>query len=254
MTLQRSSELAEQGRAASEPSGLAGRTGQLGAGLLLGTLAAVLGTLPAALRVATLSSNHVSLVGLTAAWLAPVVVAARVLRPAPPALITAVCGVLLCFGPLTLFGGKLWVATHHRPLGAVTFSFVAMGILLGGVAIAARLRGVGPGPASEPRRVTRAVLWAACAASLALALTRLPGALSEATFRAGLLDAAVLGVLAAAATRWDVSAALNGTFRVAGPALYGVLVAAGALLLRYSADYGVLQREAPVPLAPILWL
>ena len=253
MTLQRSSELGERG-AASEPSGLAGRTSQLGVGLLLGTLAAIAGTLPAAARVAMLSANHVSLVGLTAAWLAPVVVAARILRPMPPALITAVCGVLLCFGPLTLFAGKLWAATHHRPLGAVTFSFVATGLLLGSIAVAARLRSVGPSASSQARRVTRTLLWGAVAASLALGLSRLPGALSDAPFRAGLVDGAAIGVLAVAATRWDVSAAVNRTLRVVGPAVYALLVAAGASLLRFSADYGVLQREAPVPLAPLLWL
>jgi hypothetical protein len=251
MTLQRSSELGERGGAASE---LAGRTSQLGVGLLLGTLAAVVATLPAASRVGTFTANHASLIGLTAAWLAPAVVAARILRPMPPALITVLCGILLCFGPLTLFAGKLWASTHHRPLGAVTFSFMATGLLLGSIAVAARLRSVGPGASNEARRVTRSLLWVAGAASLALGLSRLPGALSDAPFRVGLLDAAALGVLAVAATRWDVSAALNGRLRVVGPAVYAILVAAGALLLRYSADYGVLQREAPVPLAPLLWL
>ncbi|HEY6557233.1 MAG TPA: hypothetical protein VI072_08165 [Polyangiaceae bacterium] len=250
-------ELGERGEATSEPSGVAGagRTQQLGIGLMLGTLAALLATLPAVLRFSmVLSGSHVSLVGLTAAWLAPAVVAARILRPAPSPLITVSCALLLCFGPLTLFAGKLWAATHHRPLGAVTFSIVATGLLLGSVAVVARLRSVGPRASAEPRRVTRALLGIACAASLALGFSRLPGALSDPTFRAGLLDFTLLVVLGVAATRWDVSAALNRTLRVVGPAAYTVVVATGAVLLRYSVDYAVLQAEAPVPLAPLLWL
>jgi len=254
MTLGRSSEFGEGG-AASDARGLAPGTGQLGTGLLLGSAAAILGILPAALRVPEpFALSALGLAGAAAAWLGPVVAAARALRPLPGGLGSVSYGLLLSFGPLVLFAAKLWSATHHRPLGAVTFSLIASGLVLGCVVATAHLRRVGSGPSGEPHRVMRVGLWIACAASLALGASRLPGSLGDAAFRSGLLDALLLLALTVGSTRWDVSAGLNRVFRIAGPVAYTLLVGGAAALLHDSELYAVLQREAPVPLAPLLWL
>lgn len=91
--------------------------------------------------------------------LGPLTAALAVLGPNRGAASAIPAGALVAAGPLALAASVLKTATHHRPLGAVTFALLAALVLLGAIALAARLH----------ERRARGGLWhAAWLASLAL--------------------------------------------------------------------------------------
>jgi len=129
----------------------------------------------------------------------------RGLRPAPLAVRAAVWAALLAVLPLSLFGRLLSAGTHHRPLGAVTFAIVALGVLAASLLVALRLA-LPVGDRAEPSALQR-VLWRLMQAAASLgALVALLGA-----FRSGatelLPQLIALGVVFFAASRpgWSVT-------------------------------------------------
>jgi hypothetical protein len=111
----------------------------LGSGLLFATLGCFVIALPAALRSsASLVMAWLVLASSTALVLAPAAALLRVARPFPRQAWSVPLGFLLALPPLIVFARILKVGTHHRPLGGATFAIVALGVVLGAIALAAR--------------------------------------------------------------------------------------------------------------------
>jgi hypothetical protein len=118
----------------------------------------------------------------------------------------------------------------------------------------ARLRGVANGsPQLGVRRIVRAGLVAACVGSILLGLLKIPGAATDSSFRAGLLDAVALLSLAGLAVSLRFSAGVKRGIRILGPVVYSVLALSAAALLRAPELRSVLGEHAPVPLGPWAW-
>jgi len=115
------------------------------AGFGLGLITAALLAIVAAARAAGSPAGSVW-VGL-ATWgalalvLGPLGAAVRRARPLPLAAWCVPVGLLLVLAPLALFGRILKAATHHRPLGAVTFAIISVLLVFGAIAYSARVIG-----------------------------------------------------------------------------------------------------------------
>ncbi len=113
-----------------------------GMGLLAGTASSALAVVPAALRLshagASLIVAWLALAGATALFLGPAIAALRVARPLSRVVVCVPLGLLLAAPVLVLFARVLKTTTHHRPLGGATFAIVSAGVILGGIAVAAR--------------------------------------------------------------------------------------------------------------------
>lgn len=101
----------------------------LGEGLLFGLPGGALLALPVALRSGA-SFERAGLVwlaalGLYGMLLSVLAAALRVARPMPRRTPALLLGLLMAVGPLALLGMMLARHTHHRPLGAATYSVVA---------------------------------------------------------------------------------------------------------------------------------
>ena len=112
-------------------------------GFALGLVAAALLATVAALRATggAVSPGWVWIGtwGASAAVLGPLGAVVRRARPLPLAAWCIPIGVGLALAPLTLFARILKATTHHRPLGAVTFAIVSIGLVLVATAFAARV-------------------------------------------------------------------------------------------------------------------
>ncbi len=111
---------------------------------LFGLPSGALLALPVALRVGGPASLKflvwlaaTGLLGLAIAFCAGLL---RMGRPLPSAVALVPLTMLFAAGPLTFLGSSIHANTHHRPLGAATFSVLAVGLLLMSMAFAARTR------------------------------------------------------------------------------------------------------------------
>ncbi|MBK7578822.1 MAG: hypothetical protein IPI67_01335 [Myxococcales bacterium] len=116
---------------------------RFGYGLLVATSLGGAAVVPAALRVATngpsLPVAWLALWGGAALTLAPVAASLRIARPFSTLAWSVPLGIVFSLAPLAMFARVLKTATHHRPLGAVTFAVIALMLVLGAIAVAARL-------------------------------------------------------------------------------------------------------------------
>ena len=170
--------MASEARARSDGVDGAGPEATLGAprysdfaaGGLLAVAGALLVSLPAALRAdSAVFGCWIALWGSTAMVLGPTAGALRTLRPLPPAAWAIPLGALLAAGPLMVFGELLERVTHHRPLGAVTFTLVGVGVLLAAIAVAARLLARARASDSGSRRWRGVVAVAVLVGALSIA-------------------------------------------------------------------------------------
>ncbi|MEB2324964.1 MAG: hypothetical protein OZ921_20790, partial [Sorangiineae bacterium] len=201
----------------------------LGEGLLLGTAAACVAAVPAALRAgAGVSPGSCWLVaaGGVALALGPLTAALRVLRPWPARAAGVPLGLLVALAPMMVLGKLLKTTTHHRPLGGATFAMLAVGLVLGGMAVAARLVAWSRSDAGRARGLARLSLIALAVLSglAALALGRAAFGAASGGVGAGVLQGAFALALAAGASLAPVPAALARSARLAGPT-HWVLVA-----------------------------
>jgi hypothetical protein len=185
---------------------------------------------------------------------APAAGALRLLRPLPGSLAALLVAVALAAAPLMFFARVLKSATHHRPLGAVTFAVVGAGLLLGLLVIAMRLLALS-------RARDRAARWwraaTICLATLSLvpALRLTLWALAEPAVQAGLLDATLAVVLLIAAAAVRVPQPMVRAVVVLGPALWLLAVVAAVVILRVApAVHASLQSTGPVLLGFGGWL
>jgi hypothetical protein len=218
--------------------------------LFLGGAAALVGTIPSALRAAAAGAPPAlawfGLAGLAGVVVAPAVCAARSLRPIPDGLRSVMFTVAIAFGPLVLFARVLWAGTHHRPLGAVTFSLAAAAVLAAVLVGVARLREI----ARSGRGLLRAGLWLVSAASVMFGLAKLPVVLAAPAVRAALLDGVLLLGLTGVSVPLRFSTPLNRLLKFAGPLVCSALALAAAAVLRNPELRGLLIAEAPVPRGP----
>lgn len=134
----------------------------------------------------------------------------------------ALVGLGLATAPLYVLAKVLKATTHHRPLGAVTFAFIAVVVTVGAVVVA--LRVVGERWASRRGRVISAGLEIAAAIAVALVLFNLlrdPATQGGAVDIAFALGSAALLVL----LRWPARA--SAVLERVGPWLWAALVISG---------------------------
>ncbi len=104
-------------------------------------------------------------------------------------LMTLGVGISLAFLPLAVFGQWLSAATHHRPLGAVTFAVAALGVVVGALLVSARLVDWARGKGTKKTVATIGIALST-ALSIGLFLRGMPGLWTGA--RAGLVDGGLL--------------------------------------------------------------
>lgn len=101
----------------------------LGEGFLFGLPGGALLALPVALRSGVNMEQAwyvwLAATGLYGMLLSVLAAALRVARPMPRRTPALLLGLALALGPLSMFGMLLAKHTHHRPLGAATYSVVA---------------------------------------------------------------------------------------------------------------------------------
>jgi hypothetical protein len=110
-----------------------------GLGFALGTLAAAVAAIPAALRAGFSPAVWITLAGATALLLGPALAGLARARPVTGALFAALTAIGLCAIPLAFLATVLKTTTHHRPLGAVTFAVAAALLIFGAMLATLRL-------------------------------------------------------------------------------------------------------------------
>lgn len=100
-------------------------------GLFWGTLGAAIAAAAVALRAPSWGVAFGVLFGSAALVIAPAVAGLATARPLSPWLRSLLVGLGLSGPILAKLASALMVATHHRPLGAVTFAALAVMVVLG---------------------------------------------------------------------------------------------------------------------------
>jgi hypothetical protein len=222
----------------------------VGVSLLLASLGATALVVPAASRAAGGEVSFVDawlcLSGGTALLIGPAAAALRIARPVSRAELALPLGLALSAAPLIVFARLLKVSTHHRPLGAVTYAIVALGLILGATAFAARLLAWSGGSRAALRRFAPLLAAAAAGAlALLLSLPLLKG------LGAQLLDAALAIALWVVAAFLALPARVVRTAARVGAALWVAVVVGGLLVPAKSRDKVAL--EAPVLSGLVGW-
>jgi hypothetical protein len=229
------------------------RAPDVGATLAVGALTAALAALPDVRRVAEGVSPGVVWLGLTggtALVLGPLLVLARAARTSAPVLRASLIGVALASTPVMVLAEVLKVQTHHRPLGAATFGFVALAMVAGAVLVALRLLAWSTGASERSQRLALRFLRVLAATSLTLVVLR--AAAAEAYSR-DVLDVLRVVVLALLASRALDVPRVVALARRAGVAAWVVLVLVGLFSGRGEVEAKIRER-APVLGGPAAWL
>lgn len=225
-----------------------------GAALALGAVAAAVVALPDVRRVAAggLSPGlaWLALAGSTALVLGPVLAAARRLRGEAARVRPVLLGASLAAAPVATLGQLLKLHTHHRPLGAATFGFLALAVVLGCILVTVRIADWTRRDATWPRRVVARLLVIVAGISLCVPLLR---AISAEGYNHGVLDACRVLVIAALAYRALDVARVRALARRAGVLAWVLLVLAGLVAARGPVRAAVRER-APVLGGPVAWL
>lgn len=157
------------------------------AGLLFGTLGAAVAAAVAGLREASWFAAFAVLFGSAALLVGPAVAGLARARPLAPWARALLVGLGLSGLVLQKLASVLMVATHHRPLGAVTFAALAAAVVAGSSLLAARVDALAQGGSASARLATRALAWLAIGSVLVL----LVRAVAEPALARGLFDVAL---------------------------------------------------------------
>lgn len=219
-----------------------------------------------ALLAATLASALIGVVGALStsgspfsSWLIAAASAALLLGPATlgissegawrkPAFWLA-CGLGLSLGPLTVFGGLLKTATHHRPLGAATFAVIACALVVGSVLVCWRAGVLVERAEATRGRLIRSVVGAVALLSGAWALFALIKQAASSDFVFGFVQLAFALLTLWFASRRKTQDKLAGLPAFVGLGAWISLVLAGAILAA-TLD----PQVASAPSTAILWL
>lgn len=166
---------------------------------LFGVPAGALLGLPVALRSGTSFGDGFlvwmaasGLLGLAVAFVSGLI---RAGRPLPSSVNFVPLGVLIVAGPLAFLGKLLYTNTHHRPLGAATFSVLSLLIILAAFATAARTRRLLGSSNPGKQKFGRILLYGTIAVSLALGLREFVALLASAKTHPAYLAAVLDGLL-----------------------------------------------------------
>jgi hypothetical protein len=213
-------------------------------GLVIGTAAAALSSLPALIRLLQAGAPVLALLALiggVALVLAPLVALARQARPFPGPLLACLVGAGSSLPVLFVLGRLIEQKTHHRPLGAATFAVLALIVVLGAAIVTGRALSL-----ASARRPA----WIALAVVAGLAVLMAAQAFTGAgPFRASLVDGLVVGLVAVLAIALPISPTRERRLDVMALPLWGLLALAGIVLSRTTAG-GVVGELAPV-LSPL---
>jgi hypothetical protein len=219
-------------------------------GFCFGALGAALSAAVAATRVPASGTAFFVLFGGAALLVGPTLAGLASARPLSPALRAALVGLGLAALPLAKLASLLKVATHHRPLGAVTFAALALLLCLGLIVVSARLLSVSGAERSTGGRFVRAALLAAATAGPLLLLGR---ATASANLRGGVFDVALgLGTGALLGLAPYPPSAVRAV-ELLGVPLWVSAVLTG-ILAGLVAGGGPAQLASPALAAPISWL
>jgi hypothetical protein len=231
----------------AEPKGI-------GAALALGGLAAAIAALPDVRRVAEHGVSPglawLGLTGGTALLLGPLLVLARAARRGSLLLGAALVGGALAAAPVSLLGQALKLNTHLRPLGAATFGFLALAVVLASVLFSVRVSSWALREVTPTRRAVRRLLTLSACMSVGLVVLR---ALSSEAFNHDTVDACRLLAVAALASRALDVPLVSSLARRAGTPSWVLLVLLGLLTARGPVKAAIHER-APVLGGPTAWL
>jgi hypothetical protein len=201
---------------------------------------------PAALRSGAFVTAWLVLLGSAALPVGLFAAALRNLGVRSRAVGTVLLALALSSAPLEVLARVLKATTHHRPLGGVTFAIIALFVLLGAVAVAARLLSWGQDGTKKHIVLAIGVLAALAGARFALAAVG-----GHAGFiRSAVLDGALLVAAGFAGGLLPAPAAIAGHARRLGIALWAVVVALGlALCFAMPARASAAKAAAPVTFA-----
>jgi hypothetical protein len=132
------------------------------------------------------------LLGLAIAFTAGLL---RAGRPLPSTIAFVPLGLLIALGPLAFLGKLLYTNTHHRPLGAATFSCLALMMILGAMGLAARTRRLLNSSNPGKQKFGRVLLYASAGISLALGLREFMALLGSASSHPAYIGAILDGLL-----------------------------------------------------------
>ncbi len=218
--------------------------------LAVGTLAALVVALPAAIRAsgagASLPLSWLALAGATAIMAGLVGACLRSLSPWPQSLTALIYGVVFALPVLGVFATVLKTATNHRPLGGVTFAVIGAGVLIGCLVFAARAVAW---TITRPRRLTLQVIVALAGLLAARVLLSIP---SEPALRGSLIDALALLVAIGIAGLWTPPNALRSR-TVALGAFFAVAALGLGLTLLSPGTAEIARSTAPLLHGP-WWL
>ncbi|MET0793021.1 MAG: hypothetical protein ABW061_15980 [Polyangiaceae bacterium] len=226
------------------------------AGFLAGLVAAALAALPAALRFESglvWQAFAICMAGC-ALVMAPLSAALASARSATRFRSALTVGVLLAAVPLLPFAGVLKTATHHRPLGGVTFAVLAA-LLIAGLSLVCGRLVTWAGeqrPLSSAARV--ALIALAALGTAALLLGVLHGLKGGSAYQTGFFDALRVLGLATLAARVPLPNALLKRLRGVGLAAWIAVVTVGLCLGRAPAMQAELAERCPVLQWPLVLL
>ena len=204
------------------------RTPGVGASLLFGTLVALaVGALPLT-RADTQSPISVwaACAGSGALIVGPSLLGARLLRRFKGVMLSALSALVLSAGPLMLLGSLIKTATHHRPLGAMTFAVIAAAVVLGTWAVTWRItRIVEASPSQRVSLTLRVGLWAVMSISFGFAVIAIAQLGAPAV--AVILDGTLMLVLIAAALRFGLDSSLGRVPAAVAWSLWALVVVGG---------------------------
>jgi hypothetical protein len=220
-------------------------------GLFFGLLGALVAAIVAALRSRPDLGGFVLLVAGAVTFIAPAV-GVLASRPAlGRGARSIVLGAALSVVPLARLASGLKTTTHHRPLGAVTFSIVAVGVIALLAVVVARVLVATASPEVPVRRARSVYAFLIFLAAMGPAWLVLRLMVSAAT-RAGVFEL-VLGLgIAWASSRvpWP-PAVVRFARRAAWPAWAGlVLLGAAVALTRAGAELGA---ASPLQAGALSW-
>ena len=230
------------------------RSSGAAAALALGAVAAALAALPDVRRVAAAGASPglvwLALAGGTALVLGPLLVAARALRGSGARLRPVLLGAAFATLPVAVLGQLLKLQTHHRPLGAATFAFLAVAVVLVCIVVTVRLVAWASRDAGWPRRLLVRLLVLAAGIAWCVPFLR---AISAEGYNHGVLDVCRVLVIAALAYRALELGRVQTLARRAGVPAWVLLVLAG-FFAGHGAVRTAVRERAPVLGGPIAWL
>jgi hypothetical protein len=166
---------------------------------LFGLPAGALLALPVTLRSGTSFTGGVSvwlaacgLLGLAVTLSAGLL---RAGRPLPSSVTLVPMGLMIALGPIAFLGKLLYANTHHRPLGAATFSMLSLAIILGAMAMGARARRLLNSSNPGKQKFGRILLYGGVAVSLLFGLREFVALLGSAKAHPAYLGALLDGLL-----------------------------------------------------------